>query len=53
MAESDAPATCPEGHPAKRLLSVFAATGGSGDDLRGAPMGGRPPEPCSESCACF
>jgi putative FmdB family regulatory protein len=53
MAESDTPTSCPDGHPAKRLLSVFAATSGSGDDLRAGAMGGRPPEPCSESCACF
>jgi putative FmdB family regulatory protein len=53
MAESDTPTNCPDGHPAKRLLSAFAATSGSGDDLGAGAMGGRPPEPCSESCACF
>jgi putative FmdB family regulatory protein len=53
MAESDAPAECPDGHTAKRLLSVFAATSGTGDGLRAGAMGDRPAEPCSNSCACF
>jgi putative FmdB family regulatory protein len=53
MAESDTPTNCPDGHPAKRLLSAFAATSGSGEGLRAGAMGGRPPEPCNESCACF
>lgn len=50
MAASDEPATCPDGHVgAKRLLSVFAATSGSGGDtLRVAP----PSAPSSHAGGC-
>lgn len=47
MSRSGEPAVCPEGHAgAVRLLSVFAATGGSGE----APQ---PPGPCGGACACY
>jgi putative FmdB family regulatory protein len=54
MAESNAPATCPEGHDdAVRLLSVFASVGaatGSGGGPSPAPMpsGGG----CGPACGC-
>jgi putative FmdB family regulatory protein len=49
MAESDAPAVCPEGHPdAVRLLSVFAAVG-STPAPGPAPAAG----PCGGACACY
>ncbi len=53
MADSGAPATCPDGHPdAVKLLSVFAATGRSaGGDASPAPAfsgGGG----CGGACAC-
>ncbi len=48
MAQSDAEASCPEGHEgAVRLLSVFAAVGAS------QPSGGAAPtSPCGGACAC-
>lgn len=53
MANSGDPATCPSGHPgARRLLSVFAATSGSGDTLRAAPPSAGGPAPCGSACAC-
>jgi len=54
MADSGAPATCPAGHPgARRLLSVFAATSGSGDSLRAAsPSAQGPGSPCGSACGC-
>jgi putative FmdB family regulatory protein len=51
MSESDAPATCPEGHvETTRLLSVFAAVGTASAGSAAAPAasGG----PCSSHCAC-
>jgi putative FmdB family regulatory protein len=54
MADSGLPATCPSGHPgARRLLSVFAATSGSGDTLRGAAPGpAAGGAPCGAACSC-
>lgn len=48
MSESNAPATCPEGHDgAVRLLSVFAS-------VTGAPLPSGAPSgvPCGGHCAC-
>lgn len=51
MSESNAPATCPQGHEgAVRLLSVFAsvgATGGSAPATAPKPAGG-----CGGGCGC-
>lgn len=44
--QSSAPATCAEGHPARRVLSVFAALG------RTADAGGFSGEACGPNCAC-
>ncbi len=53
MSDSDAPATCPEGHAeTTRLLSVFAAVGTSSASA-GAPAGGPPVGPCGNACACY
>jgi putative FmdB family regulatory protein len=52
MADSDAPASCPEGHEdTVRRLSVFAAVGASttGPASSPAPVTG----PCAEACACY
>ncbi|MCH2437732.1 MAG: zinc ribbon domain-containing protein [Acidimicrobiales bacterium] len=50
MAESSDPATCPDGHDgARRVLSVFAAVGGSVPDRSAAPMGAGG---CGGACAC-
>jgi putative FmdB family regulatory protein len=52
MAESDAPATCPDGHTgAVRLLSVFAAVGSSASAPAPAPGPGG--GPCGGACACY
>lgn len=40
MAESARPATCPEGHLAERLLSLFAVTRSGGVALDEAPSAG-------------
>ena len=52
MAEADAPASCPSGHPdVVRLLSVFAtvgAAGASGAAPPAMPSGGG----CGGACAC-
>ena len=54
MADSDAPATCPDGHEAVRQLSSFAAiTGGSSPSRSNLPMA--PPSGgggCGGACAC-
>jgi putative FmdB family regulatory protein len=48
MSESNAPATCPEGHDgAVRVLSVFASVGAAS----GPPPA--PAGPCGGSCACY
>jgi putative FmdB family regulatory protein len=50
MAESDAPAACPEGHDdAVRLLSVFAAVGSASPSAGAAAA----PGPCGGACACY
>jgi hypothetical protein len=50
MAESNAAATCPDGHPdTVRLLSVFAAVGAASSSPSSAPSGGAP---CGAHCAC-
>ncbi|MGH9093290.1 MAG: FmdB family zinc ribbon protein [Acidimicrobiales bacterium] len=46
-AESSAPATCPAGHDARRVLSVFATVGASGTEQAAMPAGG-----CGPGCAC-
>jgi putative FmdB family regulatory protein len=47
--ESEAPATCPDGHVgARRLLSVFA-TAGRASNSAGAPSAGGC---CGGSCGC-
>lgn len=49
--QSGAPATCPQGHSARRVLSVFAAVGRSGAAGAApapAPAGGG----CGAGCAC-
>jgi putative FmdB family regulatory protein len=53
MAESDAPASCPAGHPdAVRLLSVFASVGSATSaPASTAPGGGG--GPCGGACACY
>lgn len=52
MAESDAPATCPEGHTdTVRLLSAFAAVG-VGDRYAPAPMP-MGPGACGGECSCY
>jgi len=39
MADSSAPASCPDGHPgARRLLSVFASVGSTGSSAQGSPV---------------
>ena len=43
--ESQAPATCPDGHEARRVLSVFATVGAPA--TAAAPAGG-----CGPGCAC-
>jgi putative FmdB family regulatory protein len=58
MADADAPASCPDGHPgARRLFPVFATTGLATDPTggmcasgagAGAPMTGG----CGTGCAC-
>jgi putative FmdB family regulatory protein len=53
MAESNLPATCPEGHEnAVRLLSVFASVGASGGasstPAPAMPSGGG----CGSACGC-
>jgi len=58
MSESDSPATCPEGHPAVRLLSVFASVGGrqgssvSGADVAAAMSAPKTGGGCGVSCGC-
>jgi putative FmdB family regulatory protein len=50
MAESNAAATCPDGHlDTVRLLSVFAAVGAASASQSSAPSGGAP---CGAHCAC-
>lgn len=44
--ESGAPATCDAGHPARRVLSVFASIGAS------APNATPAAAPCGPGCAC-
>ncbi|MCB0995333.1 MAG: zinc ribbon domain-containing protein [Acidimicrobiales bacterium] len=52
MSESDAPATCPEGHTdTQRMLSVFATSGAAVGGP--APAGPAPAAaPCGAACAC-
>jgi putative FmdB family regulatory protein len=51
MSESDAPATCPDGHAdTVRLLSMFAATGAAAGRGPAAPVGGG--GCCGGSCGC-
>jgi putative FmdB family regulatory protein len=51
MAEANAPASCPEGHPgAVRLLSVFASVGSGTASDAGAHNA--PAVPCGAHCAC-
>jgi putative FmdB family regulatory protein len=53
VAEADATATCPAGHPdGTRLLAAFAATGRA---TAAGPVGdaAMPAGPCSNSCACY
>jgi putative FmdB family regulatory protein len=58
MSESNAPATCPEGHPAVRLLSVFASVGArAGSSVSGADLSAAMSAPsagggCGSACAC-
>jgi putative FmdB family regulatory protein len=50
MAESNAAATCPDGHrDTVRLLSVFAAVGSASPSASPAPTGGAP---CGAHCGC-
>jgi putative FmdB family regulatory protein len=52
MSEANAPTTCSEGHPATRLLSVFASVGG-GSSADPAPAPSRPMGGgCGGACAC-
>ncbi|HVB04795.1 MAG TPA: zinc ribbon domain-containing protein [Acidimicrobiales bacterium] len=46
-AESSDPATCSQGHQARRVLSVFAAVGAPSGEASPAPTGG-----CGPGCAC-
>ena len=53
MSEADAATECSAGHPAKRLLSVFASVGAAGPAPSSAPMsmpsgGGC----CGGGCGC-
>lgn len=57
MSESNAPATCPEGHPAVRLLSVFASVGGrQGSSVSGSEVAAAMSAPktggCGAACGC-
>lgn len=50
MAEADVPAACPSGHTdTKRLLSVFASTGGASPSPAPSMGGGGC---CGGSCGC-
>ena len=50
MAEADAPAACPAGHvDTKRLLSVFASTGGASAAAAPGTGGGGC---CGGACGC-
>lgn len=52
MADSDAPAACPAGHPgAVRLLSVFASVGGGSSAAAPAPSPGGGGG-CGSACGC-
>jgi len=52
MSEASAPAECTHGHPAVRLLSVFASVGG-GSSASPAPSAPRPMGGgCGGACAC-
>jgi len=49
MAEADAPAVCPAGHvDTRRLLSVFASTGGASPAAAPSSGGGC----CGGACGC-
>jgi putative FmdB family regulatory protein len=51
MAESDAAATCPDGHhDTVRLLSVFASVGAA--SASSSPSGAGSGVPCGAHCAC-
>jgi putative FmdB family regulatory protein len=51
MAEANAPASCPDGHPgALRLLSVFASVGTETAGVRSADHASA--APCGAHCAC-
>jgi putative FmdB family regulatory protein len=45
-AQSQAPALCPDGHIARRVLSVFATAGHGPSEAGGEVMG------CGPDCAC-
>jgi len=46
-ADSQAPATCAEGHRARRVLSVFATVGATEPGASRAPVAA-----CGPDCAC-
>jgi len=50
MSQSSATATCPEGHEAGRVLSVFASQRSSAGEA--APAAKSPGVPCGADCAC-
>jgi putative FmdB family regulatory protein len=51
MAESNAAATCPDGHhDTVRLLSVFASVGAASPSASSTPSGGG--APCGAHCGC-
>jgi putative FmdB family regulatory protein len=53
MSESDAAATCPDGHAdTVRLLSVFASVGASSPGVAPAAPAGPPAGGCGAGCAC-
>jgi putative FmdB family regulatory protein len=49
MSEAGDPASCPDGHPAVRLLSLFASVGASSTAAPPAPAA---PRGCGGGCAC-
>ncbi len=53
MADSDAPAPCPEGHlDTTRLLSVFASVSGGAGPAPSAPMPSGGGGCCGGACGC-
>ncbi|MEZ5218421.1 MAG: zinc ribbon domain-containing protein [Ilumatobacteraceae bacterium] len=51
MAEANEATVCAEGHPATRLLSVFASVGG-GSSAPAPAVAPRPAGGCGGHCAC-